>query len=169
MHINDQLKLMVRGPEERITSVLAREICERDGGIHRYITGAASRMGGSYILTASLFTPDGREAGSAREVAASQSELITSIQKLAGRIRELAGESQAEIAQANQDALRVTTSSLEAYCLYRAAYTRRDGQDWEKSQALIEEALKYDAEFPSAHIWRAWALWHAYEDRGQNT
>jgi Tfp pilus assembly protein PilF len=169
VRINDQLKLMVRDPEERITAGLAREICERDGGIHRYITGAAGRMGGSYVLTASLFTPDGREAGSARAVAASQGELITSIQKLAGRIRELAGESRAEITQADQDALRVTTSSLEAYRLYRAAYTRRDSQDWEKSQALIEEALKYDAEFPSAHIWRAWALWHAYKDRGENT
>jgi Tfp pilus assembly protein PilF len=169
VRINDQLKLMVRDPEERITPALAREICERDGGIHRYITGAAAPVGARYILTASLFAPDGREVGNAREVAASQEELIPSIQRLAGRIRELAGESRAEITQADQDALRVTTPSLEAYRLYRLAYTRRDKQDWEKSQALIDQALQYDREFPSAHIWRAWALWHAYKDRGLNT
>jgi tetratricopeptide (TPR) repeat protein/TolB-like protein len=160
--VRDVLLRMRRDAHAPVDLNLAREISTREG-IKAFVDGSVLSLGGRYTLSARLTdVQTGETLAALQESAASESEILSAIDRLTRRLRERIGESLKEIrAAAPLD--QVSTPSLEALRKYvqgERALTF-DG-DWEKGKGLLEEAIALDTAFAMAY--RKLAV--EYDNRG---
>jgi eukaryotic-like serine/threonine-protein kinase len=146
------LRLMQKEPNTRVDFDVAREIATANG-VKAVLDGEVVSLGGRYVLSARLVSPQGGDQlASFREEAASQNDLIPAIGRLAKQLRSKVGESLKSIHDAT--ALeRVTTSSIDALSKYAAALTvfEQTG-DYNRADPLLEQAVAIDSTFAMA--WR---------------
>jgi len=112
--VRETLKYMNRTPDSRVTSDLAREICQRLGS-KAVIAGGISNLGSHFVITlnaTSCQTADSlaREAG---EVS-SKELVLAGLGKAAASLRSKLGESLPSIKTFDKPLDRATTSSLDA-------------------------------------------------------
>ena len=139
-----------RSQTDGLSAEAAREIAVRDG-IKAIITGSVGAVGDGFVLTASIIEPESGEPLAAfRETASSEADLLRSIDRLSGRIREKAGESLRSV-RARPPLSAVTTPSLEALRIYMRAMERYDGGDRAGAIRLLESAVELDPEFAMAY------------------
>ncbi len=149
--VREHLDLMGRPVDTRLAGDVADEVAAR-GGYAAIIEGEVGSAGSGYIFTATLRSAiDGETLASFRRTASDEADVIEAIDGLSQDIRERAGESLRSI-RAGEPLEAVTTSSLEALRLYTEADVVRDEGDEIRARALIDEALRLDAEFAMA--WR---------------
>lgn len=164
--VDDVLRLMQKPADSRIDAVLGREICLRDGDIQLLIAGRAEKLGSTYMLSADIVNPaTGVRVASLSEEAAGDGKLAAAVRRLSDRVRERIGEAPA-VVQASQERLeKVTTISLHGLQLYtladRVIARTRDGNV--QAAEILEEALREDPQFASAHT----LLGYAYENIGE--
>jgi tetratricopeptide (TPR) repeat protein len=148
------LERMQRPTGARLDPALAREVAVRDG-VKGVIEGDVAKVGGQYILSARLVSPQGGEVLAAfRETADGDRELIGAIDRLSKQLREKIGESLQTI-RASGGLERVTTTSLDALRKYTEAIRAGDAPDIEQREheiALLREAVALDSTFAMA--WR---------------
>lgn len=158
--VSDALRLMRKDPESRIDLALGREVCLRDGEIQRLILGRIEKLGSTYVLSAEIVDPvtEVRLAGFSEE-ARNAARIADAVQRMAIRVRKAVGEDPGAVQRSRQALEKVTTPSLEALQLYTAAdrVVARGHGDPEAAE-LLEQALKVDPQFASAHV----LLGHAY-------
>lgn len=149
------LQRMQQPTAGRVNAKLAREIAEREG-VPVVVEGRIQKVGNTYLVRAALVSPsDGAERSPVQETAASDDELIAAIGRLARRMRERLGESDA-VLTALPPMERVTTTSLDALRKYSEALRVGDGlnlkADPKQEIALLQEAVALDSTFAMA--WR---------------
>lgn len=112
--IRQTLQFMGRGPEERITLDVGREICVRDG-IKALLTGSIASLGSSYAITLEALNAGTGEALARQQVQADRKEdVLNALHRAASDLRGQLGESLASIQKYDMPLSQATTSSLDA-------------------------------------------------------
>ena len=149
--VRDVLQRMQRDPKTHVDFALAREIATREG-IKAVIDGSLLGVGGRYVIAMRLVSAQsGEELATFRETAASQSELLPTVDRLAKEVRAKIGESLKNV-QSAPPLEQVTTSSLEALKKYvQGSRVIAEDGDFARGAALMEEAVALDTAFAMAY------------------
>jgi tetratricopeptide (TPR) repeat protein len=134
---------------------LARELAYRSS-VRAVVAGGVSRMGGNNysIVIHVVDAADGTDILSVAG-AASDSNLVTAVQRLARQVREGLGERKSAV-EANASTNQAATPSFAAYRLYVEAVTLQDKGDPIGSNRVLREALALDTAFASAWYLMGW-------------
>jgi tetratricopeptide (TPR) repeat protein len=148
--VQETLRLMQRGPDERVTRAIAREIAQRDQ-LKALIAGSIAGLGTHYVISleaAHASTGDvvAREQGEA----ANKEGVLTTLGAATARLREKLGESLASVQKFDVPLARATTSSLEALHAYSLALD--EGRFVNRLEAIphLKRALELDPDFALA-------------------
>ena len=159
--INDALLLMKKAPNTPLDPALGREVCLRDGGIRALLTGRVEKLDRTYLLSVAVMNPtNGVTVASLSEEARGQREVPAALRRLSNQLRERLGEALPLIAQSNQALEKATTPSLRALRFYSLGMTLVNEQKWREAAALLDQAVREDPQFASAHIYLA----HCYSN-----
>jgi tetratricopeptide (TPR) repeat protein len=167
--INDVLQLMTLPPGKGIDLETGREISLRDGEIRMLVTGRVEKLGNTYLISTELVNPtDGVMLASFSREASEQDRILSRIGELADEVRAALGESMASIEESETMLARVTTPSLEALRLFSDANQVMAGLERNKAKAILEEAVRIDPDFASAHHLLAYAFWDREDQARSN-
>jgi len=112
--IREELKLMGRAAEERVTASVAREICQRRGE-KAILAGSIASLGSNYaIVLDAQNCQTGESLAREQEEATGKEQVLGALGKTASRIREKLGESLSSIQKLDTPVEQATTPSLEA-------------------------------------------------------
>jgi tetratricopeptide (TPR) repeat protein len=148
--VRKTLRLMGRPPDERLTNVLAREVCERDG-VKAMLSGSISRIGTSYVVN--LEATNCRTGDSlAREQreAESREKVLSALGQAASSLRRKVGESLASIEKFDTPIHDATTSSLEALKAFSLGEEQRDRGSEPEAIPFYKKAVELDPNFALA-------------------
>jgi tetratricopeptide (TPR) repeat protein len=134
--VQQTLQYMGRPPDERITSEVGREICQRDG-VKAMLTGSIAKLGNSYLINLDAVNASNGETLAREQVQSDTKEgVVNALHKASSRLRGKLGESLVSVQKYDKPLSEATTSSLEAL----KAFTLGDIKH-QSSQEL--EALPY--------------------------
>ncbi len=160
--MREGLRLMQRPPDERITTEVAREICQRLGE-KATISGAIARLGDAYVLTLEAVNCQNGEAIAREQVQAENKErVLEAVSQASKAMRSSLGESLASIDKLDRPLAQVTTSSLEALQAFALGTEHFNRGDALAARPLFERATTLDPDFAMA--W--WYLSSAYQNAG---
>ncbi|HVO61366.1 MAG TPA: protein kinase [Terriglobales bacterium] len=112
--VQQTLKFMGRSPDQRVTSEIGREICQRNG-IKALMTGSIAPLGNEYVLTLeAVNASSGDSLGRDQVQAKSKEQVLGALQEAASHVRRNLGESLASVQKYDKPLSEATTSSLEA-------------------------------------------------------
>jgi tetratricopeptide (TPR) repeat protein/tRNA A-37 threonylcarbamoyl transferase component Bud32 len=144
------LKRMRRDSVGALSFELSREIAAREG-IRAIVAGDVSAVGQGYVVAARMVeTASGNVLAAFRESAAGPGEIIRAVDRVSKQLRGRIGES-LRATRAAPPLEQVTTRSLEALRAYSQALQASRRGDRDHSIALLEEAIRLDTTFASAH------------------
>jgi serine/threonine protein kinase/Flp pilus assembly protein TadD len=156
--VRDTLKLMNRSTDERVTSEIGREICQRQG-LKVVIVGSIAPLGSHYVLTLSAINSNSGEVVAREQTEAENKEqVLKALSQAASRLREKLGESIISI-QKFDAPLEVTTSSLEALKAYSLGQVPYDSGKMYEAIRYYKHVVAIDPNF--AHAYRALAYSYA--------
>jgi serine/threonine protein kinase/tetratricopeptide (TPR) repeat protein len=108
------LQEMTRPPGTRLTSEIARELCQRTGS-KAYIAGSISSLGSQYVLgLKAVNCQNGDALAQEQATAASKERVLDSLGGAASKLRSELGESLATVQKFDVPLEQATTSSLDA-------------------------------------------------------
>ena len=149
--VTEELGLMQRPPDERLTHAVARDACERLG-LKAMLDGTLAALGRNYVLT--LDATDchtGETVASEQREATSKEEVLRVLGPMASTMRTRLGESLPSIKQFDVPIEQATTPSLPALKAYALGVAeRRRGRELE-SVAFFNRAIELDPEFAAAY------------------
>ncbi len=150
--VQQTLKFMGRSPDERITTEIGREICQRDG-IKAMLSGSIARLGNAYVVTlTALNASNGDTLAEAQQQASSKEQVLSSLDKAVTSVREKLGESLASVQKFDKPLDEATTSSLEALKAYNLGEEQHElrGND-AASIPFYQRAIELDPNFALAY------------------
>jgi eukaryotic-like serine/threonine-protein kinase len=145
------LRLMGRGPDEKLTPAVARDVCERTAS-KAMIGGSISQLGASYVISlAASNCRTGDTIEKAQVQAGSKDEVLKALGTAAEGLRRGLGESLASIGKYDAPIQDATTSSLDALKSYSLAMSTRRRQGDAASLPFFKKAIEQDGNFALAH------------------
>ena len=136
----------------------ALDIARREG-YPAVVSGEVARLGSGYQLTVSILeVATGDVAVRIRETAASDADVISTVERLSRLTRRHLGESLSGIRR-SQPLPKVTTASLEALQQYARAVEQGTRGDFMLAIATMKEAVRLDSTFAAAY--RGLAIYHS--------
>jgi len=163
--IREALRLMGRSADERLSTEVAREICQRQG-IKAMLTGSIASLGDHYVVTLSALNGGTGDSLAREQVEVdSKEQVLKALDKAASDLRQKMGESLASVQQFAKPLDQATTSSLEA--LQAFSLGNEEHQNLREDAALphLKKAVELDPNFAMA-----WAtLGVVYSNVGRNT
>jgi eukaryotic-like serine/threonine-protein kinase len=149
--IRGALKFMGRGPDERVTGNVAREICEREH-IKAMLSGSIAALGSQYVVAIDATNcATGDSLAREQVTAATKEAVLPAVGKAASSLRGKLGESLASIQKYDTSVTEATTSSLEALKAFAAADALRNGGGEAESLPLFQRAVELDPNFALAY------------------
>jgi eukaryotic-like serine/threonine-protein kinase len=153
--IAETLKQMRRDPGMPMETEVMREVAMRQG-VPVVARASIERRGTAYVMSAMLervgTTPGAVRAEATREfTAADRSGLFDAAHSAAVWIRETVGESAAELADQDRPPSDLTTASWQALRLFTGAERKIRAGQINDAVILLQEAIRIDAHFASAH------------------
>jgi serine/threonine protein kinase/Flp pilus assembly protein TadD len=157
------LQFMGRNPDERITSEIGREVCQRNG-IKAMLTGSIANLGNQYVITLEAMDASNGDSLAREQVqSTTKEEVLNSLHKATSQLRGKLGESLASVHKFDKPLSEATTSSLEAL----KAFTLGDAKHMVglELEALpnYQRAVELDANFALAYA----RLGTVYSNLGQ--
>jgi DNA-binding winged helix-turn-helix (wHTH) protein/Tfp pilus assembly protein PilF len=149
--IHRTLRLMGRQPDARLTTEIAREICERTGSA-AVLEGSIAPLGSQYAM--GLRAKDCRTGDVLDEEqveAARKEDVLNALGQMAGRFRARVGESLYTIKEHNTPLAEATTPSLEALEAYSTAWRVLASSGATSAMPLFRHAIEIDPGFAMAH------------------
>ena len=157
--INAVLDLMKLEPESAIDLQIGREISLRDGGIRVLVGGRIEKLGSTYLISTQLINPaDGVPLASFSLESTSEDSILLSVRQLAQEVRAALGESLSSIETSAEMLSKATTPSLEALRLYSEAERMMRSSDRVRAVPVLEQAIRIDPDFASAHLLLVYVL-----------
>jgi tetratricopeptide (TPR) repeat protein len=157
--INAALDLMKRPPDSPVDVETGREISLRDGGIKILIGGRIERLGSTYLISTQLINPiDGVALASFTSEATGEDSILPSVRQLGEQVRAALGESLSSIQASAEMLAKATTPSLQALKLYSEAEQMMRGGDRSQAVSVLEQAIRIDPDFASAHLLLVYVL-----------
>jgi eukaryotic-like serine/threonine-protein kinase len=112
--IRQTLQFMGRGPDDRISADVGREICQRDG-IKAMLNGSIDSVGGQYVVTLEATNvASGDSLGRQQAQADRKEDVLNALHSAASKLRGQLGESLAMVQKYDMSLSMATTSSLDA-------------------------------------------------------
>jgi hypothetical protein len=155
--VDDVLRLMKKPVNTPLDEAMAREVCLRDGTIQELVIGQVEKLGSVYLLSATVVDPiTGAILQSVSEEAATTTAIPRAVRRLSNLVRNVAGESLAQIKESNAKLEQATTPSLRALQLYSQGMMFVNDERWGPAAELLEQAVQADPDFASAHVFLAY-------------
>jgi eukaryotic-like serine/threonine-protein kinase len=162
--VNETLKFMGRGANERITRDVAKEICERQG-IKAMIVGSIAGLGSHYVITLEALNAHTGDAIAREQVEAeSKEKVLASLGQTTSRLREKLGESLSSIKKYDVSVEQATTSSLEALKAFTAGTEQFRTDNQVGAVTFYKRAVELDPNFAMAYA----RLAVVYGNRGEH-
>lgn len=159
--INDTLTLMRQKPGSLLTEELARQVAVRDGGIKAVLGGRVEKFGQGYVLTVRLLDPSTGNAAAVFSERGGLEQLPEAVRRASDQLRRKLGETAFE--QPASALEKATTPSLAALRAFSSGMKFVNEFKWAPAAELMEEAIREDPQFASAHIYAA----HSYSNLGK--
>jgi serine/threonine protein kinase/Tfp pilus assembly protein PilF len=148
--VRSTLKLMSRSTDERVTSEIGREICQRQG-LKALIASSIAPLGSHYVVTLSAINSNTGEVLAREQMEAENREqVLKALSQAASRLREKLGESLSSI-QKFDAPLEATTSSLEALKAYALGLPLYASGKWPAAILYFNRAVEIDPNFALAY------------------
>lgn len=146
------LRLMSRQPDEKLTSAVAREICQRNG-IKAVLGGTIAPLGSHFVITLEALNVETGEV-LARQLAEADSkeQVLKTLGQVARELRAKLGESLNSIQKFDKPLEQVTTASLDALRAYSQGMEQKLGGNERAGIPFFKRAVELDQNFA-----RAWA------------
>ncbi len=161
--VTKTLQLMTLAPGTRITSEVARELCQR-AGCQAYIGGAIGSLGTEYVLgLKAVNCQSGDTLAQEQVTVASKEKVLDALGAAASKVRGELGESLATVQRFDVPLQQATTSSLEA--LKALSLGKKASNEKGDAAALLyhERAIELDPNFAMAYA----AVGADYSNLGQ--
>jgi serine/threonine protein kinase/Flp pilus assembly protein TadD len=160
--INETLRLMGRGPNERVTREVAQEICLRTGS-KALLAGSISRLGNEYMVGLEAVGCGNGDSLAKEQVAASTKEdAVKAVGKVGASLRAKLGESLSTV-QKFDVPIEATTPSLEALKTFSMGVTTQQQRGDSEAVPFLRRAIEMDPNFAMAYA----RLAVAYGNLGQ--
>ena len=167
--VEDVLRLMKKPVNTPLDEAMAREVCLRDGTIQELVTGQVEKLGSVYLLSATVVDPiTGAILQSVSEEADTTTAIPPAVRRLSNQVRNVAGESLAQIKESNAKLEQATTPSLRALQLYSQGMMFVNEERWGPAAELLEQAVQADPDFASAHVFLAYCYSNVGKGRQAN-
>ncbi|PYX91798.1 MAG: serine/threonine protein kinase, partial [Acidobacteria bacterium] len=113
--VRQTLQFMGRSPEERVTTEIGREICQRSG-IKAMLTGSIANLGSQYVITLDAINAANGDALARQQAEAnSKEQVLNALHKASSSLRSKLGESLGSVQKYDKPLSEATTSSLDAH------------------------------------------------------
>lgn len=146
-----ELRLMSRPVGTPLTPDLARQVCERMGGV-AVLDGSIAKIGSAYSLVLDAANcSTGASLARSESVARDKDHVLGSLDTVATSMRSKLGESLASIRNFNKPLRDVTTSSLEALRAYTLGWQANLDVDPSSAIPLFQRAIFLDPNFAMAY------------------
>lgn len=143
---------MRRTPEEPLTPVLAREVCERTGS-QAVLHGSVARAGTHFMLMdEAINCVDGVSLAAVSRKVERAEDFPDAVMSVAASLRQALGESRRTIARFNAPLIAVSTSSLEALKEYTQATTLGERGQLPQAIELLKQAVALDPRFAAGWL-----------------
>ena len=162
--VRGTLRLMGRKGDERITTDLAREICQR-ASVKAFVSGSIASLGSQYVITLDVVNAaTGENLAEEQAQAASKEQVLTAVGTAVSHLRGRLGESLASVQKFDKPLSQATTSSLDALKAFSIGDEKRTraGDDL-GSIPFLQRAIELDPNFAMAYA----MLSTVYRNQGQ--
>ena len=147
----ETLKLMGRSPDERLTAVVARELCQRTSS-KAMLTGSITGLGSQYVIgLKAVNCTTGDTLAEAQEQAAGKEGVLKALDTAAITLRGKLGESLSSVQKYATPVEQATTPSLEALQAYSLAEKTRNAKGVTASLPFYKRAVEFDPKFAMAY------------------
>jgi len=144
------LRLMTRPPNTRLTSDLARELCQRANS-KAYIGGSIANIGSQYIVgLKAVNCASGDVLAQEQATAAGKEKVLDALGETASKIREHLGESLASVKKFDVLLEQETTPSLEALKAFGLGRKAEYEKGIDAALPFFKRAIELDPNFASA-------------------
>jgi eukaryotic-like serine/threonine-protein kinase len=162
--VRQTLGFMGRQPDERLTSDLARDLCQRVGS-KAMLSGSIASLGSQYVVTLNAINcQSGDSLAQVQEQAGSKEQVLTALGAAASKLRGRLGESLASIQKFDTPIDQVTTSSLEALKAFAMGNAEFDQGSELQSLKFYQRAVELDPNF----AWAYARMGVIYSNAGEN-
>ena len=149
--VGEQLRLMGRPKDERLTQDVARDICQRTGS-KAVLSGSISSLGSHYAIGLNAINcHTGDALGSQQAEADSREHVLKALGESATKMREKLGESLASVQKYDAPVEQASTSSLEALQAYSQGIKAKFTQGDEATIPHYKRAIELDPNFAMAY------------------
>jgi serine/threonine protein kinase/tetratricopeptide (TPR) repeat protein len=157
------LQFMGRSPDERITTDIGREICQRDA-IKALLTGSIASLGNDYAITLEAINVNTGETLARQQAQANRKEdVLNALNKAASDLRGQLGESLASVQRYDMPLSQATTSSLDALKALSMGDNKHSIGDEMGAIPSYQRAIELDPNFAMAYA----RLGTVYNNMGQ--
>ena len=163
--IQQTLQMMGKKPDVRLTSDIAREICQRTGSA-AVLGGSIGQIGTQYLVTLKAINcSNGETLASTEAQASDKNHVLDALGKTASEVRNKLGESLGTVQKFNTPFEQATTPSLEALRAYTEGLNLNSPSGSAGAVPFFKRAVEIDPKFAMAYA----ALGRMYGDIGENT
>jgi len=149
--IKDTLTLMGRNPGERLTSQVAREICQRTASA-AVLEGSISSLGSEYIIGLSTVNCRTGDPLAQEQVQAMRKEdVLKALGEAITKLRPKLGESLRTVQKFDVPLVEASTSSLEALKAFSLGIKANNSQESSAAVPYLQRAIELDPNFALAH------------------
>ena len=162
--IRQTLQYMGRPEDDRITTDVGREICQRDG-IKAMLNGSIASLGSQYVITLdAVNAKTGESLAQEQSQADSKEDVLNSLHHASSNLRRKLGESLASLQKYDKPLSEATTSSLDALKALTLADMKHQTGDEFAARPLYQRAVDLDPNFAMAYA----RLGVVYSNLGQS-
>jgi eukaryotic-like serine/threonine-protein kinase len=162
--VRQTLQFMGRAPDERVTSDVGREVCQRNG-IKAMLNGSIASLGSQYVISLDAVNAATGESLAREEVqAAKKEEVLNSLHNAGSDLRRKLGESLGSVQKYDKPLSEATTSSLEALKALSLGDAKHQVGDELAALPLYQRAVELDPNFAMAYA----RLGAVYNNLGQS-
>jgi serine/threonine protein kinase/tetratricopeptide (TPR) repeat protein len=149
--IRQTLQFMGRSPDDRITTDVGREICQRDG-IKAMLNGSIDSVGGQYVINLEATNAaSGDSLGRQQAQANRKEDVLNALHGAATKLRGQLGESLAMVQKYDMSLSMATTSSLEALKALSLGDSKHNMGDELGALPDYQRAIEIDPNFAMAY------------------
>ncbi len=163
--VRQALRYMGRSPDERLTTDVAREICQREGA-KALLAGSIASLGSHYVITLTAVNAQTGDSLAAEQVEAeSKEKVLKSLDQAASSLRRKLGESLASVQKFAMPLEQATTSSLDALKAFSLGQAEHMKLAEDKAIPYLKQATELDPNFAMAYA----TLGVCYGNQGEAT
>ena len=150
--IQDTLRLMGQPHDARLTTEIARDLCERTGS-RALVRGSIASLGSQYVIGLSAVNCQTGDSLAEEQIRAmSKEQVLPAMDKAAVNLRTKLGESMNTVRKLDTPLAQATTSSLEALKAYSLAAKLREEKGDAEAIPFFMRAIKLDPFFAKAYL-----------------